>query len=311
MIILFRFSSRDEEVGVALITFRREPLEEYLAASNSVLIQMFDFTLSGQGESTRWPDGPEEVVTMNDRFFYRQKVDPGKAAYTRGVQIIPPGRPKGEIFTSLNANGSGKKESHYVEFVALDRRNNRITKISTDPTATTNYFEAHNNTLPFELSPAFFRPEVLSKYKVRSRQIHDRRETQNYTLPGCMGIAQLLMSTKQGKFTPIFATSEVFPIRSSRIGRASMRSPKTGISKRALEHDIRGEWTSIVDPLEDIRSIAERWANSDLTGWHLREESLLERVNTPRTSSRDEWAQAFMDLSKLIVEGFQVKGHTR
>jgi hypothetical protein len=44
-------------------------------------------------------------------------------------------------------------------------RDNAIMEISTDPTATTNYFEAAKNDLSFELSPAFLRPEALSKYK--------------------------------------------------------------------------------------------------------------------------------------------------
>ena len=40
-----------------------------------------------------------------------------------------------------------------------------LENISTDPSATTNYFEANKNSLPYEVSPAFFRPEVLLKYK--------------------------------------------------------------------------------------------------------------------------------------------------
>ena len=38
---------------------------------------------------------------------------------------------------------------------------------------------------------------------------------------------------------------------------------------------------------------------------------MLERVSTPHTDSRDEWAEEFMNLSKLIVEGFQVKAIRR
>ena len=54
---------------------------------------------------------------------------------------------------------------HYVAFTAWDWRNERITSISTDPQATTNYFQTDGNSLPFELSSAFFRPDVLLKYK--------------------------------------------------------------------------------------------------------------------------------------------------
>ncbi len=34
---------------------------------------------------------------------------------------------------------------------------------------------------------------------------------------------------------------------------------------------------------------------------------MLGRVSTPATSSRDEWSEAFMDLPKLIMEGFETK----
>ena len=65
----------------------------------------------------------------------------------------------------MQESWSGRNEGPYVKFLAHDWRNRRITKISTDPNATTNYFVAHENSLPFETSPAFFRPEVLLKYK--------------------------------------------------------------------------------------------------------------------------------------------------
>ncbi len=79
---------------VTLVSFKREPLELYLAATNSVLVRMFEFQLFRGGNFPALPDGPENVINVNDDFFYRQKVNPGKGAYTRGVQIIRPSRPK-------------------------------------------------------------------------------------------------------------------------------------------------------------------------------------------------------------------------
>ena len=139
-----------EDIGV--VSFRWDPLQRYLAASNSVLVRMFDFTLLRRENFTAWPDEPENVINESDVFFYRQKVDPGKAAYTRGVQIIRPSRPKCEIFSSMKERQFGYNEGQYVEFAAYDWRNKRITNISTDPAATTNYFQARDNSLPFELS---------------------------------------------------------------------------------------------------------------------------------------------------------------
>ena len=80
-----------------------------------------------------------------------------------------------------------------------------------------------------------------------------------------------------------------------------------GISERALLNDLNGEWSEITDPLQDILAVLRRWSESRVAWWKIREETLLERVHTPRTASRDEWSQEFSNLSKLVTEGFVTK----
>ena len=150
--------------GVSLVTFKRDPLEQYLAASSSVLLRKFDFTLLNRSAFTAWPDTPEDFVREGYLFFH-QKVDGTRAAYTNGVQIIRPRSSKAELFTKIKGTSFVDDSRPYVAFTALDWRNERIANISTDPKATTNYFQTDGNSLPFELSPAFFRPDVLLKYK--------------------------------------------------------------------------------------------------------------------------------------------------
>src|SRR5262249_45324990 len=50
-----------------------------------------------------------------------------------------------------------------------------------------------------------------------------------------------------------------------------------------------------------------RWQENERTWWTLRDEELLHRANPPLASSREEWSDAFMDLSQLVVEGFEAK----
>ena len=123
-------TSKEDRRGVTLISFKREPLEQYLATLNSVLVRMFDFTLWKQKNLPNWSTYPENVINDSDNFFYRQKVDPGRAAYTRGVQIVRPSRPKHEIFSSMQESlfgigrrGHDQAQGQYVKFVALDWRN--------------------------------------------------------------------------------------------------------------------------------------------------------------------------------------------
>jgi hypothetical protein len=158
------------------VVLGRDKLEEYLAASDSSLVRMYDFTLLRRENFTSWPDGTESIISNGADFFYRQKVHAGFAAYTRGIQILGCREDPSEILKNVTDSWIGREKRQHAEFLAHDWRNKRIIKISTDPNATTNYFEAKNNDLPFELSPAFFRPEVLLKYKTdRDKYIVEER----------------------------------------------------------------------------------------------------------------------------------------
>ncbi len=154
----------DKDSELSLVSFKWEPLEEYLAASKASLVRIFDFTLFLPSEFGGWSNNKTQKIRKSNDFFYEQQIMPGHAAYTRGVQIIRPRRSEKAIFAGIKNRWYGQQNKQYVEFTAHDWRNDHVTKISTDPSATTNYFDAEAD-LPFEVSPAFFKPEVLSKYK--------------------------------------------------------------------------------------------------------------------------------------------------
>ena len=299
-------TSREGPKEVTLVSFTREPLELYLAASNSVLVRMFNFTLFQLHKFSRWPDQPESLRLENDMLFYAQRIDPGKAGYVRGIQFVPPSRSDDEIFSIQRAKLYGGKEGPWVEFEVYDFRNKRNTTVSTHPSTTTNYFVAHENSLPYETSPAFFRPEVLSKYKTdREKYVVDEA---GRTI-SCRNLWELKRFdvNKAGQVHAYICYLRDLPYEEQLYWRSFNEPAKDSISKRAFEHDIIGEWSSVPDPLSDLLSVVEKWHHKRVRWWKLRENNLLNHITTPHTSSRDEWAQAFMDLSQLIVEGFVPK----
>lgn len=290
----------DSVKNVLCVSFMWAPLEEYLAATNSTLVRRFDFTLLHQNGFTMWPKGPETVIRESDQLFYRQKVDPGVAAYTTGVQLIAPRRPYRAIFDDLRGE---HQDGKYVEFIAQDWRNNRIAKISTDPKATTNYFEAHSNALPFELSPAFFRPDVVLKYKTDKEKytVGDRDIT-------CRTAWHLRAFdvNEAGQVFAYICYLRNLPYAEQLHWHSYNEAPKAAISERAITNDFKGEFTTFKDPLQEVLSIVRSWQETSVPWWSLRDDRLLERISTPLTTSRDEWAEAFMDLAKLVVEGFVI-----
>lgn len=290
----------DTVQDVLCVSFAWAPLEKYLAATNSTLVRRFDFTLLQRNNFTKWPEGPESVTRESDLLFYRQKVDQGMAAYTTGVQLIGPRRPYHAIFDDMRG---GHKETNYVELIAHDWRNKRIARISTDPKATTNYLEAHGNSLPFELSPAFFRPDVILKYKT---------DKDKYTV-GERGITcraawhlEAFDVNEAGQVFAYICYLRNLPYAEQLHWQSYNEAPKAGISERAITNDFKGEFTTLKDPLREVLSIVRSWQDTSVPWWTLREDRLLERVSTPLTTSLDEWAEAFMDLAKLVVEGFVI-----
>ena len=229
---------------VALVSFRREQLEQYLAASGSALVRMFDFTLLKRGRDfdfTGWPDGPEDLFSDNDCFFYRQKIDPGKAAYTRGVQVVRLSRSKHILFSSIKGE---ERENRYARFIVHDWRNERVIKVSTDPSDTTNYFAASGNTLPFEVSPAFFRSEVLSKYKA-DRDKYTVNEIQRTV--SCRGAWQLRGWDRNdaGQIFAYICYLRQLPYQEQQYWASFNEKSKAGISERAIAHDFEGRWVDI------------------------------------------------------------------
>lgn len=297
-------TGEDKGSKAALVSFKWEPLEEYLTASNASLVRMFDFTLYRQSGFNGWSHEPPQKIIETDDFFYHRNVMSGYAGYTRGVQIIRPRSEEKSIFTRMKGRWFGEKDREYAEFTAYDWRNNRIAKISTDPRTTTNYFDAEGNVLPFELSPAFFRPEVLLKYKAdRDKYTVGERDISCRAAWHLEGIDV----NEAGQVHAYICYLRRLPYTEQLHWLSFNEPPKADISKRALTHDFKGEWVTFMEPLQNVLSIIRRWHDHKVVWWTLRDEKLLEHVNTPRSASRDEWAESFMDLAKLVVEGFETK----
>lgn len=295
----------DKGSNVTLVSFKWDPLEEYLAASNTSVVRMFDFTLLRRSEEfSGWSDGEAEEFQEADHLFYKRRVMPGYAAYTRGVQIIHPRRNEKVIFTGMKQGWSIQKDNKYVEYTAHDWRNKRIRSISTDPSATTNYFDAKDNSLPFELSPTFFRPEVLLKYKAdRDKYTVGERDVSCRAAWHLQGIDV----NEAGQVHAYICDLRQLPYAEQLHWLSFNEPPKGSISKRAVVNDFEGQVVSFMEPLRKVQLIVSRWHDEKAPWWTLRENRLVERVNTPLTTSRDEWADAFMDLAKLVVEGFDTK----
>jgi hypothetical protein len=293
-----------DRTEVSLVSFDWKPLEQYLAATDSSLVRMYDFMLLNHKKFNSWPDGPEQRVSIGPDFFYRQKVCPGVGAYTRGIEIVRLRGKASEILRGVTDGWSGREKRQHAEFIAHDWRNETVTRISTDRSATTNYFDANLNNLPFELSPAFFKPEVLLKYKTD----RDKYKIEDRSI-SCRSAWYLrgYDVNSAGQVHAYICDLRNLPYTEQLHWLSFNEPPKEGISERAYINDFKGEWTKTTKPLQMAITILRRWDGKKVAWWTLRDPNLFERVTVPYSASRDEWADSFMDLSKLVNEGFESK----
>ena len=285
---------------IKLVTVNRKILDEYLYLSKSAIVRVFDFTLFGKGFNGWNQDN--EVIKQIKNTYYEQSIEPSNGSYTRGFQIINSKDSDKEIYKRVSTIGSGD-DKKYVEFIAYDWRHDNVCEISTDPSATTNY-SAKKEGFPFELSPAFFNPEVLSKYKadrdkyaLRPRRIECRS---TWSLKGWD-------INKAGQIHAYICDLRNLPHSEQLYWRSFNEEPKACISDRAFASDFKAEYSSDVDPIDKIKGKLYHWRDCDVFWWQPAEPRVFENVTRPLTDSKDEWANSFMELSKLIAEGFRVK----
>ena len=293
-----------QDAGVTLVSFSREDLEEYLAASDSLLVRLFDFTLTRPDRFDGWPDfAPPKVRDSNPELVFKQKIFPGFGSYARGYQFVYVS-PSHEVWARQRERWFGGGGEKGVEFWAHDWRNRTITKISTRSGATANYFNAEGTTLPFELSPAFFRPEVLhkytadpEKYTVKDRGIHCREA---WTLRA-YGV------NDAGQVSAYICYLRDLPYQEQLYWQSFNEKPKAGLPDDVVRPDFHGMLPSKDPPLSRVEYVLRGWNREGRSWWKVRNQRVMDTLRVPRGDSSQEWASAFQALATAVVEGFLVR----
>lgn len=292
--------AKGDEFGGTVITFRRDALDRYLALTDSAIVRIFDFTRLQLSRFGMWSKGHEAQLVKDDDLFYHKHVEPGHASYIRGCQIVSSSMSKESIARDFWRPSSENRE--YESFIAHDWKNKVVRLISCAPGKTANYFTESD--LPFELSPAFFRPEVLSKYKADSEKY--RLEERSISCRGAWHLQNYDIN-EVGQIHTYLVYLRNLPHEEQLYWKSYNEAPKGPISKRAYLRDFEGSWEPLYDPLGSLKHSVRTLHADRVPWWTLRSPELIDRVHCPATSSPDEWATELLQLDQMIVEGFESK----
>lgn len=300
VIRILRFSRNQGGGGGTVITFKRQIVDEWMLLTGTRLVRTFDFTRYRSPGFFGWSDAVQRPRRVEEESIYhRTVVEPGHASYVRGCQIIGP-RSTTNLARRFGWATDDPKE--HASFIGFDWKNNEVREISCAPDATANYFT--KSELPFEVSPAFFRPDVLLKYKADS----DKYKLEDRSI-SCRSTwhLQTYDINDAGQVHTYIVYLRDLPYEEQLHWKAYNEKPRGLISRRSLSTDFKGEWDQEYEPLASLKQAVVDLDRANAPWWRLRSEKLLEQTHLPVTVSADEWANELLHLDQLVVEGFEEK----
>jgi hypothetical protein len=292
--IILWLDDRETDTHRIIVAIRVDELARYLTLSGQSLVRFFDLTRVPKG-FVGWPNGAQEEIRP-DLFFHHLKGH--RSSYANGRQIIRSALTVDELVEQW-VRESNREDREYESFLIQDWKNAVLSETSSAPGATANYFT--RSELPFEVSPAFFRPDVLLKYKsdpdkyeIRDRSITCRKSWHLKTYD----------INDAGQVTTYIVYLRDLPYAEQKHWKLYNEPPKAPLSARAIKTDFEGDWDDIYDPLRSLKTRISSLDGSQPTWWIERGEDLRDAVQYPVSSSAKEWADEILALSQMVVEGF-------
>lgn len=306
-------STIEDNDKLALCTLRKEDLDFYMYLSNSVLIRFIDIMRYAKNFKKAQHDKRQELTLKDpENEIYAsltlEIMDDGEInlSWMRAFQIIRNKVPDEQMMKKLR----GKEDREYESFIIQDFKNKRIVEWSSDPEKLANYFVKSDS--PYETSPAFFRPEVLSKYKQDPEKytVH----SQSIECRGSWSLDYIDINEEGQVFAFMYQLSRL-PYSEQKYWKSFNEEPKAGISERAYKHYFLGEWDSDYDPLISLKNMLETFPEAEFNGenvsiWKMPRLSSTKNINFLNyvvTDSIKEWEDQISVLNQIIIEGLQSK----
>lgn len=288
----------------ALVTIKQDLLDFHLFLTKSVLLRFFDRTLfidkllikERSRQESAFRDQESEIYARGGKVFNEEKHP--IESWLRGFQIIRNRQPRKKMIAILTGESLTPKK--YEKFIAWDWKHGRIAECSCDPKELGNYFVESDR--PYETSPVFFDPEVLSKYK---------QDTEKYTIKrrsiSCRGAwyLQTYHINEAGQVFTYLVYLGHLPHNEQLYWKSYNEKPEAGIPEGVFKEDFKGEPDPSYKPLSELKEALRKLQKEKSQLWSCENEELYEQLNYPVSDSIKEWADEIRNLDILVIEGFK------
>lgn len=286
---------------VILVTIATKDFAEYARLSKSVIFYYFDFTRTQPGSFSGWSQ-VERVDFDAPDLFYHGGIMKRSGSYINGRMIVRPAVTYEEIVAE-HVERRNPSVRQYAVFKSIDLKTQARIETSADPKKLSNYFQSESE-LPLEMSPVFFRAEVLQRYKSDP----DKYELDDRSI-SCRGAWSLRTYdiNAEGQVHTYLRYLGELPYQEQIYWQAFNEWPKGGLSERAITTDFKGEFHLEYEPLAELRQFVTELDERPPFWWQRRGESLRKAVRYPVTNSLSEWGNEILSLDHFVNEGFLIK----
>ena len=294
-----------------IVTMDREELELYTGARQKLIVRLFDVLLIDWQTFVAWgKDVTRRHEDKGDIFFEHGRKD--GHAFLRGAQIVRLQRPwritEREYIRRSAPWTFEQGKTDVIQFEIYDWRYGTTKAVTNEEEATTSYAAAAEGK-PFDISPCFFRPEVMLKYKGQSTNY--RLQSRELTKKGAWEL-QCIDRNEYGQVHVYIGDLRKLPIEEQRHWKEYNESPagrqfgRYGpISERAERNDFDGDFWDPTDGYERVKAALRQWKRLDITWWREIEGIEVEDINPVYTENRNEWEDELSKLYKAVIEGFK------
>ena len=264
------------------------------------LVQFLDGTWASEMAFAGWTTAGEDLVEQ-EQMVYRRSAKHERWAYIRGARRV-------EV-DSMEDEGEGEvPREEEIEFICWPYlpdgdKNRRPRRSRVTREALRSYFDQPDERC-LEITPAFFHPEVLSKYlgdperyEVEERQIRAREawELKTYDI------------NEEGQVHTYLVDLGQLPLKEQLHWKAYNEEPRGKIAERAYRMDIEGELGPDT-PTNRLRRFAERQQRQNSAWWTTHNEQAVERY-LPCTNgdALTLWKESVGKLHQCTVENLTTK----
>lgn len=274
-----------EEKNRLVVLFDRDLLSAYTSLTNSVLVRMFDFP--AYYKAVKLPNIYHRILKGWACYFYK------------GAQLLKSAMSKRTAAETVGINFS--REENYETFTALDWKNNRIVETSCSPDT-------------YKFLPAFFRQEVLARYKFDQNKYSFNEYDVDGITYGINDEGQVhvwlvdlgKMPHEEQQHWKLY-NEEPRPTITD-FGQEPEQILKRVLNKGFFDAQIKGSWDYQLSLLSALKETLRELHKSRCRWWNTDSLDRIDQMNYPIVKSLNDcadWEREILALYRIVVEGLQ------